>query len=101
MTMPIMVIPEVLGSGAATEVAGVAAMAGAAGATGPDMTAVLPPGLDGASLAAADALIGRGAAAIGMMTDLTVVRSLFAAAIGANGVGYAAADAINQAALAL
>lgn len=101
MSMPIMVVPEVLGLGSAVENAGAATMAGATGATGPEMTAVLPPGLDGASLAAADALIGRGATAIGMMTNLTVVRTLFAETIGSNGVGYAAVDALNQATLAL
>jgi hypothetical protein len=101
MSMPIMVIPEVLALGSAVENAGAATMGAATGATGPELTAVLPPGLDGASIAAADALIGRGATSIGMMTNLTVVRTMFAETIGVNGVSYAAVDGINQATLAL
>lgn len=101
MSMPIMVIPEVLALGSAVENAGAATMAGETGATGPEMTAVLPPGLDGASLAASDALIGRGAMAIGMMTGMTAARTMFAETIGVNGVSYAAVDGINQATLAL
>jgi len=101
MTLPVMVAPEVLAFGSANENAGAATMAAATGATGPEMTAVLPPGADGASIAAADALIGHGATAIGMMSNLTVVRTMFAETIGVNGVSYEAVDAINQASLAL
>jgi hypothetical protein len=101
MTMPIMVVPEVLALGSAVENAGAATMAGATGATGPEMTAVLPLGLDGASIAAQGALVGHGATAIGMMTGLTAARTVFAETIGVNGVSYAAVDGINQATLAL
>ena len=101
MTMPIMVVPEVLASGSATENAGAATMTGATCAAGPEMTAVLPPGCDAASIAASEALIGRGTVAIGMMTNLTVARTLFAETIGANGAGYVAVDGIQQATLAL
>jgi len=90
-----------LGMSAAVENAGAASMAGAAGAASPEIAAVLPPGLDGASVAAAEGLNARGAATMGLMADLTTVRSLFAETIGANGVGYAAVDGINQATLAI
>jgi hypothetical protein len=101
MTVPIGVSPELLGLSSAMETAGAGTMAGATGATAPEMTCILPPGNDAASIAAADALMVRGGAAVGMMSDLTTVRGLFAATIGANGAGYAAVDAINQATLAL
>jgi hypothetical protein len=101
MTVPIGVSPELLGLSSAVEAAGAGTMAGATGGTAPEMTCVLPPGNDAASIAVADALVMRGAAAVGMMTDLTTVRGLFAGTIGANGAGYAAVDGINQAMLAL
>jgi hypothetical protein len=101
MTVPIGVSPELLGLSSAIETAGAATMAGTTGATAPEMTCVVPPGSDAASIAASDALVLRGTAAVGMMADLTTVRGLFAAAIGANGAGYAAVDAVNQAMLAL
>ena len=36
-----------------------------------------------------------------MMTQLTVVRELFAATMGTSAAGYLAADALNEASLAL
>jgi PE family len=101
MTVPIGVDPALLGMSAAVETAGAGSMAGASGAAAPEITAVLPPGADGASVAAAEGLNARGAATVGLMADLTTVRSLFADTIGVNGVSYAAVDAINQATLAI
>ena len=100
MTVPIGVDPALLGLSAAVENAGASSMAGASGAAAPEFSAVLPPGADGASVAAGEGLNARGAATMGLMSDLTTVRSLFADTIGMNGVGYAGVDLINQATLA-
>jgi PE family len=100
MTVPIGVDPALLGLSAAVENAGAGSMAGAAGAAAPEITAVQPPGADGASVAAAEGMNARGAATMGLMADLTTVRSLFADTIGINGVSYAGVDLINQATLA-
>ena len=101
MTVPIGVNPAVLALSSAVETAGAASMAGAALGAAPTMTTVLPPGADAASAAAAAGLNARGAAALGVLADLTAVRALFADTVGVNGVSYAAADAINQASLAI
>jgi len=97
----ILVNPALLGMSAAVETAGTSAMAGAAGGAAPTITAVMPPGADGASVAASAGLNARGAAAMALMANLTAVRGMFATNVGVNGVSYAAMDAVNEASLAL
>ncbi|KMO69791.1 PE domain-containing protein [Mycolicibacterium chlorophenolicum] len=102
MTNPLMLInaPVVAGS-AAVEDAGAATMGGTmAGAAGP-VTAVLPPGAEDASAAAAAAFIARGAETEAMLTQLTTVRALFAQTMASSAAGYTAVDAINEATLAI
>lgn len=101
MVVPVLVNAPLIGVASATENAGSATMAGtSAGAAGP-VTAVLPPGGEDASFAAQAAFVARGAETLGMMTQLTVVRALFAETMGTSGAAYLATDAINDSALAL
>ena len=83
------------------EAAGTATMAGAAAGAAPVITMIMPPGGDAASIALAAAGSARGAAADALAADLTTTRGMYGATIAASGVGYAATDAINQAALAV
>lgn len=76
-------------------------MGGASAGAAPIMTAVLPPGADAASMMLAAAASARGAAAVAMLSELTATRAAFGATVGANGLAYSAADAANQAILAL
>jgi hypothetical protein len=102
MTSPLMLInaPVVAGS-AAVEDAGAATMSGTmAGAAGP-VTAVLPPGAEDASAAAAAAFSARGAETVAMLTQLTTVRALFAQTMASSAAGYTAVDGINEATLAI
>ncbi len=102
MTSPLMLInaPVVTGS-AAVEDAGAATMGGKmAGAAGP-VTAILPPGAEDASAAAAAAFIARGAETEAMLAQLTTVRTLFAQTMASSAAGYTAVDAINEATLAI
>lgn len=102
MTSPFMMInAPVLAGAAATEEAGSATMgATMAGAAGP-VTAILPPGAEDASAAAAAAFVARGAETEAMLAQLTAVRSMFAGTVGASGVAYTAMDALNEATLAI
>ncbi|WP_071286281.1 PE family protein [Mycolicibacterium llatzerense] len=89
----------VLAASAATEDAGTATMAGVtAGAAGP-LAAVLPPGMDDASVAAAAAFIAHGTEATAIMSQLALVRGMFAQTIAANGVAYTATDVASAASL--
>jgi hypothetical protein len=101
MTVPLLINAPLLGMASGVENAGAATMAGtSAGAAGP-VTAVLPPGAEDASAAAAAAFVARGAEAMAMMAQLTVVRGLFAETIATSAAGYLATDAINESTLAL
>ena len=101
MTMPMLINAPMVAGASAIEDAGAATMGGTmAGAAGP-VTAVLPPGGEDASATAAAAFVARGAATEAMLTQLTLIRALFAQTMGASGVAYAATDAINEATLAL
>jgi hypothetical protein len=101
MTGPVLVNAPLVGMAAAVETSGAATMAGtSAGAAGP-VTAILPPGAEDASAAAAAGFAARGAETMAMMTQLTVVRELFAATMGTSAAGYLATDALNEASLAL
>jgi hypothetical protein len=101
MTVPLLINSPLLAMSSATEDAGVATMGGTmAGAAGP-VTAILPPGAEDASAAAAAAFVARGAETEAMLAQLTAVRALFAQTIAASGVAYTAMDALNEATLAL
>ena len=101
MTSPILVNSPLLAAASAVEDAGAATMGGTmAGAAGP-VTGVLPPGGEDASAAAAAAFVAHGATSDALLTQLTVIRSLFAQTIAAGGAAYAATDAINEGSLAL
>jgi hypothetical protein len=102
MSSPLMLINAPLVAGAAaTEDSGVATMGGTmAGAAGP-VTAVLPPGAEDASAAAAAAFVARGAETEAVLAQLTAVRGLFAQTMAASGAAYTAIDGINEATLAL
>ena len=71
-----------------------------AGAAGP-VTAILPPGAEDASAAAAAAFVARGAETEAVLAQLTAIRAMFAETVGASGVAYTAMDGINEATLAL
>lgn len=101
MTVPLLINAPVLAAASATEGAGAATMGGTMAGAAVPVTAVLPPGAEDASVAAAAAFVARGAETEAMLAQLTVVRTLFAQTIAASGVGYAACDATNEAALAL
>jgi PE family protein len=90
-----------LGLSSAIQGATAGTMAGTTAGAAPEVTAVLPPGGDGASAAAAAGLSARGAAAIAMLTDLTTSHALFADTVGVSGLSYTAQDGINQVALAV
>ena len=101
MTGPVLVDAPLVAMAAAVETSGAATMAGtSAGAAGP-VTAILPPGAEDASAAAAAGFIARGAETVAMLTQLTVVRELFAATMGTGAASYVATDALNEASLAL
>jgi hypothetical protein len=90
-----------LGLSSAIQGATAATMAGTTTGAAPEVSAVLPPGGDAASAAAASGLSARGAAAIAMLSELTMGHGLFADTVGVSGVSYAAQDGINQVALAV
>jgi hypothetical protein len=93
--------PALLGTSAAAETAGASTMAGAMSGAGPEICSVLPPGADGASVAAAAGFNARGAATEAMMAELVAMRELFATTVGVNGVSYAAVDAVGQSMLTI
>ncbi|WP_006243189.1 PE domain-containing protein [Mycolicibacterium tusciae] len=101
MGVPIGVDPALLGMLSAAEAAGAGRMAAGTSGAAPVMTTVLPPGSDPASMAAAAALNGRGAAAVSALTQLTMTRAMFAGNVGVNGTSYAAMDVLQQTALAI
>jgi hypothetical protein len=90
-----------LGLSSAIQGAGAGSMAGTTAGAAPEVTAVLPPGGDAASAAAAAGLSARGAATIAMLTELTTGHALFADTVGVSGVSYAAQDSISQVALSV
>jgi len=99
MTLPIGVDAPMVATAAAVEAAGTGTMAGTtAGAAGP-MSAVVGPGVEEASIAAATAFAARGAETDAMMTQLTTVRGLFSATMASSGMAYEATDLLNQASL--
>ncbi|KPN47692.1 PE domain-containing protein [Mycobacterium intracellulare] len=101
MSAPLLVNAPVLATAAAVEDAGAATMgATTAGAAAP-VTAVLPPGGEDASAAAAAGFVAHGAMAEAMLTQLTMIRGLFAQTVAASGASYLAMDAINEASVAI
>jgi len=90
-----------LGLSSAIQGATAGTMAGTTAGAAPEVTAILPPGGDAASAAAAAGLSARGAAAVAMLTELTGGHALFADTVGTSGVSYTAQDAINQVAVAV
>jgi hypothetical protein len=101
MTLPISVDPALLGVQAASESAGAASMAGAAAAAAPVTTAVLPPGSDLVSVAAAGGLNAHGAVAAGAMAEFIAMREMFAGNVSVSGASYAATEALNKSAVIL
>lgn len=71
-----------------------------AGAAGP-VSAILPPGAEDASAAAAAAFVARGAETEAVLAQLTAVRAMFAQTMASSAAAYAASDAVNEATLAL
>lgn len=101
MSSPLLIAAPVLAGASATEEGGAATMGGTmAGAAGP-VTAVLPPGGEDASALAAAGFAAHGAATDAMLTQLTLVRSLFAQTIASSGAAYTAIDAVNEASLVI
>jgi hypothetical protein len=75
MTGPVLVNAPLVAMASAVETSGAATMAGtSAGAAGP-VTAILPPGAEDASAAAAAGFVARGAETMAMMTQLGALRS--------------------------
>jgi hypothetical protein len=102
MSSPFMMInAPVLAASSATEDSGVATMGATMGGAAGPVTAILPPGAEDASAAAAAAFVARGAETEAMLAQLTAVRAMFAQTIAASGVAYTAMDGINEATLAL
>jgi hypothetical protein len=101
MTVPLLVNAPLLGVASSVENAGAATMAATMGAAAGPVTAVLPPGAEDASAAAAAGFAARGAETVAMLAQLTAVRMLFAETIAASAAGYTAVDAVNEATLAL
>ncbi len=93
--------PALLGLSSAIQGATAGTMAETTAGAAPEVTMVLPPGGDAASVAAAGGLSARGAAAIAMLTELTTGHGLFADTVGVSGISYSAQDAVNQVALAV
>lgn len=101
MSSPLLINAPLLALQAAAEAAGSATMTGAmAGAAGP-VTAVMPPSVDDIGAALSAGFAARGAETEAMLTQLAMVRGLFAGTVASSGVAYSAMDAINQAAVAL
>ena len=101
MTSPLLINAPALGVASAVENAGVATMGGTgAGAAGP-VTAVVGPGIEDASAAAAAGFSARGVETMAMLGQLTAVRALFAETIATSGAAYTATDAINNALLSI
>ena len=71
-----------LGLSSAIQGATAGTMAGTTAGAAPEVTAILPPGGDAASAAAAAGLSARGAAAVAMLTELTGGHALFADTVG-------------------
>ena len=101
MTFPVLVNAALLATAAAVEDAGAATMGAATAAAAAPVTGVLPPGGEDASAAAAAGFAAHGAMTEAMLTQLTMIRGLFAQTLAASGVSYVAKDAINEATLAI
>jgi PE family len=101
MTAPIGVDAPMVGTAAAVETAGAGTMAGTSAGAAAPMSAVVGPGAEDASVEAALGFAARGAETDALMTQLSTVRSLFAATMASSGVAYEATDALNQAALTI
>jgi PE family len=99
MTAPIGVDAPMVGTAAAVETAGAGTMAGTSAGAAAPMSAVVGPGVEDASIAAAAGFAARGAETDALMAQLTTVRSLFAATMASSGVAYEATDLLNQASL--
>jgi hypothetical protein len=101
VTIPLMVNSPLLAMASAVESSGAATMGATMAGAAVPVTGVLPPGAEDASVAAAAAFVAHGATTDAVLTQLTVIRSLFAQTIASSGAAYAAADALNEATLAL
>lgn len=101
MTAPMGIDAPVVATAAATETAGAGTMAGTTAGAAAPITAVVSPGVEDASIAAAAGFVARGAETDAMMAQLTTVRGLFAETMAASGLAYTATDALNQAALVI
>jgi hypothetical protein len=99
MTAPIGVDAPLVGTAAAVETAGAGTMAGTAAGAAAPMSAVVGPGVEDASIQAAVGFAARGAETDALLTQLTTVRSLFAATMASSGLAYEATDLLNQASL--
>lgn len=101
MSAPIMVNSPLLAASSAFEQGGAATMGGTMAAAQAPVTAVLPPGSEDASVAAAAGFAAHGVLTGAVLTQLTTVRELFAATMGTSAVAYSAMDALNEATLAI
>jgi hypothetical protein len=99
--MTVLVNAPLLGMASGIENAGAATMAGTSAGAAAPVSAVLPPGAEDASVAAAAAFQARAAETLAILSQLTVVRGLFANTIGTSAFAYLTTDAINEATVAL
>ncbi len=101
MTSPLMAAAPILAASSGFESAGAATMAGTMAGAAEPVTAIIPPGADDASIAAAAGTTARGVEMIAALTQLSTVRELFGATIGASGAAYTATDVIGAAILSV
>ena len=101
MTSPLLINAPAVGVASAIENAGTATMAGTGAGAAAPVTAILPPGAEDASAMAAAAFSARGAETMAMLSQLVMVRGLFAETMGTSAAAYVATDTINQATLAI
>src|ERR1700754_1656803 len=101
MFSPLLINAPKVGVASGIENAGSGTMAGTgAGAAGP-VTAILPPGAEDASALAAAVFGARGTETMAMLTQLVMVRGLFAETMGTSAAAYVATDVINDATLSI
>ncbi|AGB26889.1 PE family protein (plasmid) [Mycobacterium sp. JS623] len=101
MSSPLLINAPAVGVASAIENGGTATMAGTGGGAAAPVTAILPPGAEDASAAAAAAFGARGAETMAMLSQLVMVRGLFAETVGTSAAAYVATDAINEATLSI
>lgn len=101
MTSPLLINAPALGVLSAVETAGTATMAGTGAGAAFPVCSVTGPGAEDASLALMPVFNGRGAETMAMLSQLTMVRGLFAGTVAASGCAYTATDAIGQATLSI